>query len=331
MNCLCHSERPDHEETLVASLRRLDLDLERLSFRRRDLERRRSRDRDRRLSPREGRGERRRCLLCCTRFRQTCSQSKLGSFLGLPSLSRSRSLSLSRSRSRSLLLRSSSEPSFFSSLDFFFFLSSSSHLSAKASAALILEWPDGFSAKTPSAVMPTMCSPTTSSKSAAGTKAHSSGGSELPGGGGSAVKSWRGRSQDPSGVVAHSATSFQSAAQTCRTSGSVQETAESSPRGRIALSLPLHFFAQEEGRGPESSSHKLPRCFLSASFSSLVLDQTRTLSFSWKSLSKPISGNCIMTVCQFPRTQSCCRLASAPVARFKAQRNCARSFFLEQS
>eukprot|EP00932_Pfiesteria_piscicida_P010408 SRR837773.21339.p1 GENE.SRR837773.21339~~SRR837773.21339.p1 ORF type:complete len:314 (+),score=62.91 SRR837773.21339:271-1212(+) len=71
--------------------------------------------------------------------------------------------------------------------------------------------------------------------------------------------------------------------------------------------------------------------FLSCSFSSFVLDHTRTFNFSWNSRHKPISGNCAITACQFPRTQSLCRLASAMVARFRAHRNCARSFFLEQS
>mmetsp|Transcript_4473 Transcript_4473/g.16959 ORF Transcript_4473/g.16959 Transcript_4473/m.16959 type:complete len:327 (-) Transcript_4473:1074-2054(-) len=301
----------------------------------RDLERLRSRERDLRrgLSPRVGSGEPprppRRCLFCATRVRQTCSQSKFGSFSGF-------SLSpLLLFFSPSLSFESSSSLSLSSSFSLFraLFLSFFSHLSSSASAQLILSCPGLFSAKTPSAVMPTRLSPTISKISAAGTKAHSLGVSPsgLPGAGGSAVKSDRCRSQPHSGVLAHSAISLQSAAHICRTSGSVKGAAKSMPRGNTAQILPRHFLAHSEGLGPSSSSHMLPLSFLSASFSSFERDHTRTFNLSWNSRQSPISGNCIMTACQFPRTQSLCRLASAKVPRFNAHKNCARNFFFEQS
>eukprot|EP00446_Apocalathium_sp_SHHI-4_P030941 CAMPEP_0177242512 /NCGR_PEP_ID=MMETSP0367-20130122/48851_1 /TAXON_ID=447022 ORGANISM="Scrippsiella hangoei-like, Strain SHHI-4" /NCGR_SAMPLE_ID=MMETSP0367 /ASSEMBLY_ACC=CAM_ASM_000362 /LENGTH=400 /DNA_ID=CAMNT_0018694141 /DNA_START=331 /DNA_END=1532 /DNA_ORIENTATION=- len=153
-----------------------------------------------------------------------------------------------------------------------------------------------------------------------------------------AARSWglRGEERQMSiaaalGVLAHSAISLQSAAHICRTSGSVKGAAKSMPRGNTAQILPRHFLAHNEGLGPSSSSHMLPLSFLSASFSSFERDHTRTFNLSWNSRQSPISGNCIMTACQFPRTQSLCRLASARVPRFNAHKNCARNFFFEQS
>mmetsp|Transcript_107501 Transcript_107501/g.310717 ORF Transcript_107501/g.310717 Transcript_107501/m.310717 type:complete len:315 (-) Transcript_107501:225-1169(-) len=179
--------------------------------------------------------------------------------------------------------------------------------------------------------MPTMPSPTRSRMSAAGTKAHSSiaaGASNTPGAaaGGSAVKSCSGRLRLPSGLMPHSATSFHNAADNSRTSTSVQGTAASTPLGRIAAILPRHVLAHGEARGPSSSSHMLPRSRLIS-----FCDQMRVRSFSCSSRHIPISGNCIITACQLPRTQSLCLFASAIVQRFSAQRNCARSRFLAQS
>mmetsp|Transcript_102479 Transcript_102479/g.244322 ORF Transcript_102479/g.244322 Transcript_102479/m.244322 type:complete len:245 (+) Transcript_102479:221-955(+) len=244
--------------------------------------------------------------------------------MGLPSLSFT---TFFFSPPPGLLDRLPSLPSF----PFFFSLSSSSSsldfcfLSCMASEKVILSWPGlASAAPRPSAVIPTMPSPTTRKMSAAGTKAHSSGASAVSSGfaGGSAVKRFRWRAQSPS-PLAHSVMSFQRAAAIIRTSLSPAPTKLSIPRGSTFRILSRHKVAQVDVRLPSSSSHMLPRrVFVPGSLASGV--HTRSFIFSRRSRQSPISGYCIITVCQFPRTQSLFLLASARVARFIAQRNCAR-------
>mmetsp|Transcript_25113 Transcript_25113/g.45457 ORF Transcript_25113/g.45457 Transcript_25113/m.45457 type:complete len:252 (-) Transcript_25113:727-1482(-) len=224
------------------------------------------------------------------------------------------------------------------SLSFFLSFSSSSSLelgflSCIASSKVILSCPGlASAAPMPSAVMPTMPSATTRRISLAGTNAHSSvGGTSAPSGDvvASAVKSVRCLLASPS-PLAHSAMSLQSAAHRSRTSLSLEDTKLSIPRGSTLRILSRHIVAQADVRFCSSSSHMLP-FFLAGAGSSGSGVQTRTLIFSRRSLQRPISGNCIITVCQLPRTQSLFLLASAMVARFRAVRNCARNRFGAQS
>mmetsp|Transcript_93846 Transcript_93846/g.265415 ORF Transcript_93846/g.265415 Transcript_93846/m.265415 type:complete len:302 (+) Transcript_93846:484-1389(+) len=192
------------------------------------------------------------------------------------------------------------------------------------------------STSTPSAVTPTRPSPTISRRSAAGAKAHpagtgpSSAGAGSPPGSrceGSALKSCRCLSQPTSSVAAQAATSFQSAAESSRTSRSAQGAAPSEPRGSTAWTRSRHVFAQSDGFGGSSSSHLLP---FAPSFS-VAAAHARPFRRSRRSTHSCSSGNCIWTACQLPRMQSLCLPASASMARCSAHRNCARSLLGAQS